>query len=146
MWLALALSAAVVWGFDYAIAQKLFERRISPITLLFIQMAVGTVALGVISLFSGKLKKDVLQIVHSADLRWFTALALLGFVIANVLIAFSIKGKNAALAGIVEISYPLFIVLFSVFMFEHTFISLGTVIGGVLIFAGVVVIQLFPAP
>lgn len=47
--------------------------------------------------------------------------------IAELLIGFSIVAKNATLSGLIEISYPIFIALFSYILFRHT-LNMATII------------------
>ena len=65
------------------------------------------------------------------------------FLPADLMIALSISTKNATLAGLVEISYPLFIALFAYFLFKETQINAAIIIGGLLIFSGIFVIYYF---
>ena len=62
--------------------------------------------------------------------------------IAEFGIGYSIQGKNATLAGLIEISYPLFIALFAYFLFGEMQIGVASALGGVLIFAGVALIYI----
>ena len=57
---------------------------------------------------------------------------ILALLIAEVFIGFSIVAKNATLAGLVEISYPIFIALFSYLLFKQQ-ITLATAIGATII-------------
>jgi drug/metabolite transporter (DMT)-like permease len=59
-----------------------------------------------------------------------------------MLIASSIKHSNAMVAGLVEISYPLFIIIFSFLILKETNIDFKTIIGGLLIIIGVVIISI----
>lgn len=95
MWLILALSAALIWGLDYVIAQKVFERNISPITLLSVQMALGAIALTLVGFYKGIWQRDFLLLFENSSARLYTSLAIVGFIVANVLIAFSIKEKRS---------------------------------------------------
>jgi uncharacterized membrane protein len=60
--------------------------------------------------------------------------------LAELFIALSITGKSDALAGLIEISYPLFIALFSYLLFKESELNVPTAIGGLLIFSGVAVV------
>ncbi len=62
--------------------------------------------------------------------------------IFSLLIASSIKHSNAVVAGLVEISYPLFIIIFSFLILKETNIDFKTIIGGLLIIIGVVIISI----
>ncbi len=64
-------------------------------------------------------------------------------ILAELFIGFSIVSKNASLAGLIEISYPIFTALFAYVLFKESQLDTATMIGGVLIFSGVVTIYLF---
>ena len=112
MWIVYALLASVVWGLDYVLAEKIFQSRISPQTLLALQMLVGAIIFLSLAYFT-TLRGDALILASDNRACWLTVAALIGFAVANLLIAMSIKAKNAALAGLIEISYPIFIAFFS---------------------------------
>jgi drug/metabolite transporter (DMT)-like permease len=71
------------------------------------------------------------------------ALGIAALCIAEFGIGYSIQGKNATLAGLIEITYPLFIALFAYFAFGEAQLSLASALGGTLIFAGVATIYFF---
>jgi drug/metabolite transporter (DMT)-like permease len=52
------------------------------------------------------------------------------------------SAKNPTLASLIEISYPFFVVLFTWVFFRQCQLNLSTMIGGLLILAGVFVIIL----
>jgi drug/metabolite transporter (DMT)-like permease len=66
----------------------------------------------------------------------------MALLIAELFIGFSITAKNATLAGLIEISYPIFIALFSFILFRSV-VNLPTMLGGMIIFVGVFVIYYF---
>jgi drug/metabolite transporter (DMT)-like permease len=63
--------------------------------------------------------------------------------LAELFIALSITNKSAALAGLIEISYPVFIALFSYLLFKESDLNVPIAIGGLLIFSGVAVVYWF---
>jgi drug/metabolite transporter (DMT)-like permease len=64
-------------------------------------------------------------------------------VLAELFIGFSIQGKNATLSGLIEISYPFFIAIFSYLLFRKNYLTLSTVFGGLFIAIGVFLIYRF---
>lgn len=68
--------------------------------------------------------------------------AIVVMLIAELFIGFSITAKSATLAGLIEISYPIFIALFSYLLFKSQ-VSTSTIIGGIIVFAGIFVIYYF---
>jgi drug/metabolite transporter (DMT)-like permease len=60
----------------------------------------------------------------------------------SVLLYLSISGKNATLASLIEITYPVFVVLFAFLLFRQMNLNASVLIGAGLVFAGVAVIVL----
>jgi drug/metabolite transporter (DMT)-like permease len=142
MWVLYSIIAAVLWGLDYAIAGKLLE-KIQFSTLLTIEFAFGLFVMAIASVISGSFKRDILTILSSNETLVFSVVMILVFNIAHVFIVLSIANKNATLAGLIEISYPLFIALFSLLLFRESNMTLGSGVGGAFIFLGVSLIYLF---
>lgn len=134
-----ALIASILWGFDYAIAGKMFE-KISIYTVLFFQFIVGSIIMLILGY--ADIKKDLPLLFHNNKFTWLFILCLIIFNMAMIFIAKSIKVSNATMAGLIEISYPLFIILFSYFLFRDNHITPSIIISGVLIFSGVIIISL----
>lgn len=139
MWRLYAIVASILWGLDYSLTEKALEKIRLP-TLLAVELAVGFVCMIALSLVSGNFKRDVMTLVNARSDLVVVALIVIAFNVANALIVLSIGSKNAALAGIIEISYPLFIVLFSWLLFKEGSLSLSTIVGGALILTGVCLI------
>lgn len=93
-----------------------------------------------VSYFHGTLKADGRAIATSIDLRLLIAVEVVAFVLAELFIGLSVANKGATIAGLIEISYPLFIALFAYVLF-HERVSIGTIIGGILIFCGVMIVH-----
>ena len=71
------------------------------------------------------------------------AAGVVALLVAEVFISLSIVNKNATLAGLIEITYPLFIVLFAWLLFKEGQLTLGTALGSLCILCGVGVIYYF---
>jgi drug/metabolite transporter (DMT)-like permease len=95
------------------------------------------------SLLQGNIKSDARIVFESKELLMTVVVASAIFALANVLVALSIQSKNATLASLIEISYPLFIILFAWLLFREHAINLSVVVGGGLIMIGVGVIYYF---
>jgi drug/metabolite transporter (DMT)-like permease len=132
----------MIWGLDYALAGRIFQHRIAPVTLLAMQMLIGGSVFLAISMATS-LKQDIQTIVSSATTLWLTVAALVGFSVANLMIALSVKAKNATLAGLIEICYPVFIAIFSFILFKESHVTSSVLVGGLLIFAGIGIIYSF---
>lgn len=143
MWIVYSLVAAIFWGLDYTLTGKVLE-RIQFSTLLTIELFFGFLAMLGLVLASGSYTTDVPTLLFSSKKTIaYIALIIICFNIANVFIVLSIGKGNATLSGLIEISYPLFIALFSWLLFGQVTVNLGTSLGGGLIFLGILTIYLF---
>ena len=143
LWMVYALSTSVLWGLGYVLAEKIMrETAITPVFLMVIMNVIALPVYMALSFFLGQFKVGVGEIFSSGYLIVLLLLAAFSAVGGNILILHSIVEKNAALASLLEISYPLFVVIFSYLILKDAQLNWGTGLGGLLIFAGVVVIYL----
>jgi drug/metabolite transporter (DMT)-like permease len=141
LWLILALLASIFWGLTYVIQESLF-RYITVTTYLTIVSFFTFVIIGILGIRENTLIPNIKTILDSKELMIWVFAAIVIYIAAELCIGFSIEGKNSTLAGLIEISYPLFIVLFSFLIFRQNHLTFGTIIGGIFIACGVVVISL----
>jgi len=142
MWLVYAISAAILWGLSYSLSEKILNSDISPITLLASQMLFGAVLFSSIG-YATQLKADIATLEGNKYLLWLLLAELLIANIGNYFISLSIQAKNATLAGLIELCYPIFTVLFTYLLFKQNHFNMAVLIGGSLIFSGVLVISYF---
>jgi uncharacterized membrane protein len=74
-------------------------------------------------------------------IRWTILALALTSLLATVPLFVSIEQKNATLAGLIEIAYPLFIVLFSWLLFRQLHLDAGSLVGGILIVTGAILVS-----
>lgn len=141
MWILYSFIAAVLWGLDYTITGRVLEKIRLP-TLLCIELFFGFVGMLALALISGSYKADLHEVFSSKSLLICVVLIVIIFNTANALIVLSIADKNATLAGLIEISYPLFIALFSWLLLGETDLNLGVTIGGSLVLLGVTLVYI----
>jgi drug/metabolite transporter (DMT)-like permease len=140
IWLFYALAAAIIWGVNYAVSGRLLERGMSPQTLFFIDMVFGAVAMGLFLTLSGRWQSSLQEIrAIRPDLAWLIV-AVAAATTAGLLIFMSIEAKNATVASLIEVTYPLFTALFAWLLFRQTTMNLSTIVGALLIFVGVVIV------
>jgi drug/metabolite transporter (DMT)-like permease len=142
MWILFALIASVLWGLTYVLNEQIYK-RVSILTSLGITTFVTSIVILLIAFFCGLLKPDLVKISSSKGLLLLIIGEVLIFTLAELSIGYSIINKNATLAGLIEISYPIFITIFAYILFKKNQINLGTVIGGILIFLGIIIIYQF---
>lgn len=142
MWIIFALGASILWGLSYILFEQVYK-KISIMTALWIVCLIMFSVMLLGSFFAGNLKPDLATIQSSKKLQWLLIGGIATAILADVFIALSITNKNATLAGLVEISYPIFIALFAYLLFKQNQLNTAALIGGLLIFAGVFIIYYF---
>ncbi|BAV32998.1 membrane protein [Sulfuricaulis limicola] len=136
-WYVTALGAALVWGVHYPLVDHALK-KLSLVSVLLLT-ALPIVVLGLF--FHRTLAADyaVWTTLGTGTRARVLALALTSL-LGSVLLFLSIAGKNATLASLIEISYPVFVALFAWLLFREIHINPSVIIGGLLVFAGVVMI------
>jgi drug/metabolite transporter (DMT)-like permease len=142
MWLVYALAAAVIWGISYAASGRVIERGMSPLGMFFSYTLVGAVAAAVALAVTGKLGAVPTEVRGLGKDAWWFLVAILTSAGGALLIYMAIGEKNATLASLIEISYPVFVAIFAWVFFRETQFNLSTILGGGMILGGVAVVYL----
>jgi drug/metabolite transporter (DMT)-like permease len=142
MWIILSLSASVVWGLTYVIDEQIYK-QISVFSSLSIASFFAFLVTLAMSFFLGDLRGDVGVLVSSKKTLLLVGVGTFTFIAAEFLIGLSIQSKNAALAGLIEVSYPIFIVFFTTVFIGEAEINQMTFLGGLLILIGVFLVSYF---
>lgn len=142
MWIIFAIGASIFWGMSYVLSEQIYK-HVSVISSLSIMLLVSGLVVGLVGLFSGTLPKDFNTILESNKVLGLVAAGTFFLIIAELCIGFSIVNKNATIAGLIEISYPVFIALFSYLLFKENQINVATAIGGAVVFIGIGIIYWF---
>ncbi|MBI3336155.1 DMT family transporter [Candidatus Peregrinibacteria bacterium] len=130
-----AIGVAVIWGLIYAIDGKILT-KIAPGHLIFVHSFL--VALLTAPFF---LCTDGIKAIRSLDhaTQLLTGATVLLAIVANMGILIAIQRLGPSMASSFEISYPFFVILFSMFLFGER-LSIPVVIGGVFICIGSLII------
>ena len=142
MWFVYALSAAIIWGISYAASGRVIGRGIPPLVFFTLYAAVATLmGLGAL-LATGKFG-SLSRIGQTVDdeLIWLL-IAVVTSGVGALLIYMAIGEKNATLASLIEISYPVFVAFFVWLFFREVQFNLLTIVGAILILGGVAVVYL----
>jgi drug/metabolite transporter (DMT)-like permease len=139
-WYYPALTAAISWGIYYPLAETLLKRYSSQ----FLLSASHCTSMLLLScIFFPRIKSDVSTLVSSSGQEIGLFFLLVGLALCANLSGFmAISMKNATLAAFLEISYPLFAAFFAYLIFSRNSLNLWTMLGGILISCGVVLIAL----
>ena len=140
MWLFYAIVAAMLWGLNYSLNERVFEKEVSPATLLVFQAMAGMLIAGLVG--GRSIPGDLRAVATDRATLGFAVAALFSYGLGNLMISLSIQAKNATVAGLVELSYPIFTVLFSYLLFKKWHLSPMGMGGGVLIMIGVAMVGL----
>ena len=140
-WLFSALTAAMSWGIHYAAAGALSKKLpASLITILYLTLV--TVSSVLIMIFIRGPQLLTQDVINHLNLNVLTQLGIMVVTgcLSNFLIFNAIADSTATKASIVEITYPLFVALFSLVIYGENSLNLGLGIGGLLIFSGVIIV------
>jgi drug/metabolite transporter (DMT)-like permease len=134
----LAFAAAVLWGLTYCLDEKVLESLSVP-KLYFLHSLCGVFVAAGILMAQGTSLAGMFHVDRAA--MPLLAVTLVTATAAAFAILGSIQALGAGTSAVLEISYPLFVALFSVLLFKGQ-LELPVVIGGLFIFIGSAIIVL----
>ena len=132
-WYVTALGAALVWGVHYPLVDFALK-RVSVFSVLLLTV-LPVVLLVPVFLRDLSHDLDTVRALPGAEQGMIAAIGLTSL-FGAVLLYLSIAGKNATLASLIEITYPVFVAFFAYLMFRHIHLNASVIIGGLLVIAG----------
>ena len=132
-WYVAALGAAITWGIYYPLVDMALK-RISLYSVILLSMIPVFL---VMPLFLKTVSSDI-ETVKSLPVseQWIiAALGLIGL-FGEVMVYLAINGKNATLASLIEMTYPVFMVLFAFLFFRQMHVTTSVFLGGLMILTG----------
>jgi drug/metabolite transporter (DMT)-like permease len=133
-WYVAAIGAAVAWGLHY----PLIDFALKRVSLASVLVLTAVPILLLAPFYHRTLAADFQAWRTLPGNEQLTILALMLSSLAGTLLLFlSIAGKNATLAALLEITYPVFVVLFAWLLFREWHVSASVALGALLVFAGV---------
>ena len=99
-----------------------------------------SLAVGLLISLSGRWPATILELRQARPEILWLVIAVAAATAAGLLIFMSIEAKNATVASLIEVTYPLFTAFFAWVLFRQTTLNTATIIGGLLIFAGVLIV------
>ena len=138
-WWAYALMAAALWGIHYTLIEVVFSKYgLSAITTFAITIALSILLI----LFKGDfILKELLALDYGFNKLTFLLIILsASYLLAWLFTINAIESKNASLTAILEISYPIFVVVFSTIIFGTKPLNYIGYIGGALILTGTLLV------
>ncbi len=136
-WYVAALGAAIVWGIHYPLVGFALKR----VSLVFVLVLTALPILLLAPFFHRRLGADLAALASMGAAERGTILALAVTSLAGAVLLFlSIAAKNATLAALLEITYPVFVALFAWVLFREVHWNASVLFGAALVFAGVAII------
>ena len=142
LWFFLALGSAIFWGLGYTYVDRILKGGLNPFLLLTFMVIPQAIAYFIFFIAGRSDLKAQFRLIQDPAMSGALAIVVATFIAGNAFIFSSIQMKNASLANIIEISYPIFVVFFSWLIFKESGVNLYTFLGGLLIFSGVTLILL----
>lgn len=136
----LAVLASVLWGLTYCLDERVLS-SLSVYKLYFLHCLCGVLVAGVVLLLQGNSPASLFTFNTSTASIPLVLVTLATATTAALAILSSIQLLGANTSAVLEISYPLFVALFSVLFFKGQLQS-PVVIGGAFIFIGSAIIVL----
>jgi drug/metabolite transporter (DMT)-like permease len=132
-WYLAAIGAAIIWGIHYPLIDFAMK-RISVYTVLLISVLP---VLFLMPVFIRDLARDVdvFKLLPTNE-QWLVAATGLTSTLGAVLLYLSVNSKNATLASLIEITYPVFVVLFAYLFFRQVHVNTSVILGGLMILIG----------
>jgi drug/metabolite transporter (DMT)-like permease len=134
----LAVLAAVLWGLTYCLDEHVLA-RMSVYKLYFLHCLCGAAVAAAILLAQGHTPASLVRLEATGPSLALVALTLATATAAALAILASIQLLGADTSAVLEISYPLFVALFSTLFFGGT-LRPAVVIGGAFIFLGAAIV------
>jgi drug/metabolite transporter (DMT)-like permease len=136
----LAVLASVLWGLTYCLDERVLS-SLSVYKLYFLHCVCGVFVAGAVLLLQGNSPASLFTFNTSAASIPLVLVTLATATTAALAILTSIQLLGANTSAVLEISYPLFVALFSVLLFKGH-LQPPVVIGGIFIFIGSAIIVL----
>ena len=132
-WYVTALGAALIWGVHYPLVDFALK-RVSVFSVLLLTVLPVLLLMPV---FLRDVAND-LDAVQLLPVRQQLMIAAIGLtsLLGAVLLYISIAGKNATLASLIEITYPVFVAFFAYLIFRQIHLNTSVVVGGLMVIAG----------
>jgi drug/metabolite transporter (DMT)-like permease len=142
MWFFYAVAASILWGMSYAMLEELLKKLSFASIILTSSIASLVFAAG-LGIANKNFSADWDVLKTAGRETKLMAASIVIYIAANLFIMASINAKNATMAAMIEITYPLFTAFFAWLFFREVQASAGTLLGAGLILAGVACIYYF---
>ena len=130
--------SAACWGAQYVLMETLFRKADFAAAFSFLSLANGILVSAILWVLYPR--QNWAKLWESWPLIWMMILYLVFGSGAYLFNALAVNEKNATMASLLEISYPLFIILFTLIFLRELHLNVAGLAGAVLILAGCVLV------
>jgi len=133
-WVGYALLASIIWGIYYVCSEKALT-IVSETSLIILSSFIGIMF--VIPFFSTFIE-DMKRVASASNVdKAFVFSEGVAAILGTFFIYKAIKlSSNATLTSLIEMTYPIFVLLFAYLLLGKTEVNMYTALGGVLILSG----------
>lgn len=136
IWFLYAIGASLMWGISYVLTERILKDTLALPFFLLLQSALGFIIYAVAIYFTGGLKPGLGAIQKEPQSFSIVFLISVLFCLGTYFLFAAIQLKNASLVSLVEITYPIFVVLFAWLLFRDIQINLYQFLGGLMVLLG----------
>jgi drug/metabolite transporter (DMT)-like permease len=140
LWFWLSLGTAALWGISYVVSEKLMHDGMSPAFLMLAALVLGIPFYGIYAYLNNEIAPSIEIMKSSPTQGLLLFIASFIFVISNLMILMAVQMKNATLVNMIEITYPIFTIIFTAIFLKKFHLDTSSIAGATLIFAGVFLI------
>jgi drug/metabolite transporter (DMT)-like permease len=137
-WWIYALISAACWGAQSVLMESLFRKVDFAAAFSFLSLMNGILVSAIFWVLYPR--QNWAKLWENWPTIWMMILYLLFGTGAYLFNALAINEKNATMASLLEISYPLFIILFTLIFLRELHLNAAGLAGAVLILAGCVLV------
>ncbi len=136
-WWMWGVLTAITWGVHYNLIARVLT-VLSPISIFWLPIIPLIITL---PFYYKTLLSDAKELYLSTyDVQLSAGVLVFTTIIGTFALYRTIAGSNPYLAALIEISYPIFVIIFAAIIFSNNYLSWSSVIGGLLIVSGTVLV------
>lgn len=140
LWLVFAITAAVIWGLTYTLDGKLLSNHFPVLLLLAGQSILGALVFSGLFYFYHPKSLPFFDYFKNNQNLWLFITTIIVTNTASFFIVLSMQAKNSTIAALIELTYPLFTILFTWLLFRELYLNKFTIFGAGLIILGAIII------
>jgi drug/metabolite transporter (DMT)-like permease len=128
----------MLWGLTYTCTEQI-TKSVDIKSYLAVSCFISTAIYITLGCYDGSIRKDYIESNYYEVWPYMLTGIICSFIACYSSVA-AVKYGGAAFASIIEISYPVWVILFTAMLTGKNTVNLQTVIGGLVIFLGTVLV------